>query len=204
MTSGPKEASAGSSAVNTDARAVAGRIAKILVDSGAYDASTKFVSIDVIWQTPSILSEFCNELVAFMRLIPRFQNLEAIVVGDSVQYPFGCIPIASLVSSLVGKPLVIWKESANIVTNESQTYGQIRGRKYMILHDVTRFGLTAVKIISDLKKLDGAVELVLTVVDTNAGASNFIKTRTKEVAAKAVEFRSIVLLSELESLAAKG
>lgn len=175
---------------------------KLIGSSGAYDPTRGFFDIDRIWQDPQILVSFSKHLSSYIRGLGGFERINGLLAADSVHFPFGCIPIASLASVDLGLPLMIWKENAKIITNESFIWGAREGYRVLILHDVTRYGLTVVKEIVDLFETGCVPEIVLTIANSQLSADAYILEKAREITHQTVRFESLFTLTELGGVTA--
>ncbi|ADG13358.1 orotate phosphoribosyltransferase [Methanocaldococcus infernus ME] len=88
----------------------------------------------------------------------------------------GSVPIASVVSVLAKKPLVIIRKKPKDYGTMSKIEGEIKeGEKVLIVEDVTTTGNSVIKAINEVREAGGIVERVIVVVDREEGAEENLK-----------------------------
>jgi orotate phosphoribosyltransferase len=186
------------------------QIIRLLIDSGAYDPFAGFINIDRVWQNPRYLEEFSQCLGDYIRSLELNAEITAIVATETVQFPFGCIPIAACVARDLGLPFVVWEENAVIMTANSRLSGlkdnprlvSVKEREgFLILQEAVRFGAAPLKAISDLYDEKCVPKMVLAIVDTEQSEDldQIIRKKAKEITRKEVSFRSILKTSDLKA-----
>lgn len=141
------------------------KMAEVLLASKAYDRVQDFVNLDNVWQSPNSLSEFSDLLAAYIKHLQKSFSISSIVATHNIQFPYGIVPIAALVSAKLSLPLAIWQEGAVPLTSNSWVSGYLTKKNILILHDVIRYGVAVSKTILDLNETGASPELVLGIVD---------------------------------------
>jgi len=176
------------------------KIKDILLRSGAYDRPGNFIIIDNIWSDPAILREFSTLVADYIRTLDAFKEgkIKGLIAIDKIRFPFGCVPIAALIAVHLSLPLAIWKENANLLTGASHVFGLREKRGLLLLHDVTERGLTPIRVALDLYENYQCIpRIILTIVDREQGAEEFILKTIKAKTEKNIDFHRILTLREL-------
>ena len=130
--------------------------------------STYYVDIKKAITDPATLELIANRIAGIMK--ERHICAEAIG-GVAV----GGIPLATAVSLRSGLPLVIIRKSLKEYGTGGRFIGDVAGRELLMLEDVTTTGGSVIEAIKDLRDEGSVVNMVITVVDREEGASAGLK-----------------------------
>jgi orotate phosphoribosyltransferase len=167
---------------------------------GAHDKETGFVNLDLLWASPIYLKEAADVVENYLRSCQNVDTATKIVGLNASARPFGIIPILPLVSVNLGLQLLIWKEGAVRLTGQSLTFPENKtqaGGKVVIIQDVTAGGMAPIKASVSLSEQGYKLLFVLTLVDMERGAADYIKKSVKELTNQDIEFKAILTLREL-------
>ncbi len=154
------------------------RLLELLLEAGTYNPGNQFVNVDHIWASPRTLEPFCHHLAEYLRATLPLPQVTGLVTVDSVLYPFGPVPIAVQLAVQLGLPLGIWKENADPLSGAHRFYGHKPAENGLVLYDVTRFGLTAMRALLAMRDEGCRPRWLLTLVDCERGAAEFLRTET--------------------------
>lgn len=128
-----------------------------------------YISIDRVWSNPNSLRDIAQPIAEYLSSVA----FDKILAVDHNFNEFGAIPIASVISSMTGKPLIIWKEKGML---DYSIYGNLKdGDRVAILYDVTVGGNCLAKAAKDVEKEKGRVTKIVTIVDREEGAMESLK-----------------------------
>ncbi len=130
--------------------------------------STYYVDIKKAITDPATLKLIANRIAGIMK--ERHICAEAIG-GVAV----GGIPLATAVSLRSRLPLVIVRKSLKEYGTGGRFVGDVAGRELLMLEDVTTTGGSVIEAIKDLRDAGSVVNMVITVVDREEGASVGLK-----------------------------
>ena len=176
----------------------------LLVSSGAYSQDRHFVNIDRIWQSPPVLDSFSLHLCSLLPALLPIAQTESLATVDNVDFPYGPVPIAVEVSRRLGLPLAIWKENADPVTASHEIFGHLPSSKTIMLYDVTRFGLTALRSILWMHERDYAPRWFVTIVDCEEDAREIITGQLRADTGLVIDFIPIFTLGEIAAEASRA
>lgn len=94
-----------------------------------------------------------------------------IVAGVAV----GGVPIAVATALAAGKPYAIVRSSEKTHGKSGAVIGHVRGKKVLLVEDVTTSGGSAMYGIRALREAGATVDTVITVVDREAGAARMLR-----------------------------
>ena len=126
--------------------------------------STYYVDIKKAITDPATLELIANRITGIM----KEQHICARAIGGVA---VGGIPLATAVSLKSGLPLVIIRKSLKEYGTGGRFIGDVAGRELLMLEDVTTTGGSVIEAIKDLKGVGAVVNMVITVVDRDEGAS---------------------------------
>ena len=178
---------------------VSHELLELIIHSNAYDHAKKFINIDKIWETPDTNEQFCDNLAVAIGESIEISNVNSIISMENIQYPFGPIPIVSVLCQKYKKPLGIWKENDEPITGNHQLYGEKQTENVLVLYDVTRHGLTALRMLFYLNEIGINPNWFITIVDCNKGAEQTIISEVKEHLNYHLDFISILTLDHITS-----
>jgi orotate phosphoribosyltransferase len=171
----------------------------IIMQANAYDSQKKFINIDCIWSNPDYLRSFVSEMISVLQILIPIKEVNAVAAIDNIIYPFGALPIATLLSVELRKPLVIWKENADPITSSSCIYGPTtRESGCLMLNDATQFGITAMKAIASLTGKGWGINWFVTILDAQEGAQEFIEKESAKISTRNIKFLSIFNRHQIE------
>ena len=126
--------------------------------------STYYVDIKKAITDPATLELIANRIAGIMKERHiRAKAISGVAVGG--------IPLATAVSLKSGLPLVIIRKSLKEYGTGGRFIGDVAGRELLMLEDVTTTGGSVMEAIKDLKDEEAVVNMVITVVDRDEGAS---------------------------------
>ena len=126
--------------------------------------STYYVDIKKAITDPATLELIANRIAGIM----KERHICAEVIGGVA---VGGIPLATAVSLKSGLPLVIVRKSLKEYGTGGRFIGEVAGRELLMLEDVTTTGGSVIEAIKDLRDAGSVVNMVITVVDRDEGAS---------------------------------
>jgi orotate phosphoribosyltransferase len=126
--------------------------------------STYYVDIKKAISLPATLKLIANRIIGIM----KERNICADAIGGVA---VGGIPLATAVSLSLGLPLVIIRKSLKEYGTVGRFIGDVAGRELLMLEDVTTTGGSVMEAIKDLRNEGSVVNMVITVVDRDEGAS---------------------------------
>jgi len=142
-------------------------LARIIIESNAYNSETNYVKIDKLWEDPIKLSE---SAIAIKMLLERIYPTKdyKLLVADKEIGEYGLIPIVCLLSEKMLIPIIIWKENAVPLTGESCFFGNYdrKNDNLLILHDVMVAGGTVKSMLEDIED-ENRVKAIFSLVDKN-------------------------------------
>lgn len=173
-------------------------IKRLLYEEGAYYQNR--IDIDKVWSSYDTVEKFAKLISDYIKLLPIFTSIKKLAFGINIKSALGCIPFASLISIYLKKDFAVWREHANIRTGSSRIYGEIGSKDcFLFLHDVTVSGSTIIKAVHDLlSEKKARLGAVITIVDTNKGADEYVKKKVKEIIGVETQFHAILTLSDFE------
>jgi len=188
----------------SELESIVDKITSLLLRNGVYNSATDLVDVDVMWQQPETFEAFSTHLVEYVAASGIQDSITTVLAVDKVRFPFGLVPIASVVALRLGKPLAVWKENANILTGAPHLFGHLDSGHILLLHDVVVRGLTPLRVIIDLhKRHASAPTTVLTIVDTETSSRNgrsagqFIREEAETRTRQPIRYLCIVPISRL-------
>lgn len=173
------------------------RLLALLLDADAYNPDNQFINIDHLWATPSILEPFCHHLAEFLRETLPLPRVAGLISIDSTLHPFGPVPIATQLAVQLSLRLGIWKENADPVTGDHRLFGHLPAENSLVLYDVTRFGLTAMRALLALHNGGCHPRWLVTLVDCERGAAEFLKAETRQQMGQEIVFVPVLTLTEV-------
>lgn len=126
--------------------------------------STYYVDIKKAITDPATLELIAKRIAGIM----KERHIFAEAIGGVA---VGGIPLATAVSLRSGLPLVIIRKSLKEYGTGGRFIGNVAGRELLMLEDVTTTGGSVIEAIKDLKGAGSVVNMVITVVDREEGAS---------------------------------
>jgi orotate phosphoribosyltransferase len=163
-------------------------IATLLLESGAIEfgdfvlasgaRSPYYIDIKAATTNPVILAEI-GKAIAEGR---EFDMVAGVAVG--------AVPIAVAVSLASGRPYVIVRKAEKDHGKAGTIIGEVSGRNVLLVEDVTTSGGSALYGLAALRAAGAHVDLVVTVVDREAGAH-------EALAEKGASLHALVRVSEL-------
>jgi len=102
----------------------------------------------------------------------------------------GAVPIAVAVSLASGRPFAIIRKAEKDHGKAGTIIGEVSGRNVLLVEDVTTSGGSALYGLAALRAAGAHVDLVVTVVDREAGAH-------EALAEKGASLHALVRVSEL-------
>ncbi len=126
--------------------------------------STYYVDIKKAITDPATLELIANRIAGIM----KEQHICAEAIGGVA---VGGIPLATAVSLKSGLPLVIIRKSLKEYGTGGRFIGNVADRELLMLEDVTTTGGSVIEAIKDLRGAGSVVNMVITVVDREEGAS---------------------------------
>lgn len=172
-------------------------IIKEIIDSGAYDRNKIFINIDKIWEKPDKNEKFCSHLIDYITITYPLNEISGIITLDSIAFPYGPIPLATLISTKLNLPLGIVKEGDDPISGRHMLYGQGPLTNTLFLYDVIRFGLTAIRIIKYLTSQGIKPKWFLTIVDCGQGGIKFLSETTFNEIKIDCDFNAIIKLEDI-------
>lgn len=176
------------------------KLLELIKKSGAYDKKSGFVNLDTLWALPVYLKQASDCLEECLREYPGLDRDVGMAGLVCAVKPFGMLPILSLVSANLGLRLLVWKEGAARRTGESLIYPDSEpcvGRKAILVQDVTSDGMAAIKAAVALSEIGYKVLSVLTLVDKERGAEDYIKESVVKLTKQEIGFDAILKVSEI-------
>ncbi|WP_423792235.1 orotate phosphoribosyltransferase [Methanocaldococcus indicus] len=144
--------------------------------------SSYYVDIKKATTNPEIL-KLIGEIIS-----EDIKDKDVKVVGIEL----GSVPIATAVSILSQKPLIIVRKKAKDYGTKSKIEGELNeGDKVIVVEDVTTTGNSVIKAINEIKAVGANVEKVYVVVDREEGAYENLKNL-------GIELVPLVKVSELK------
>ena len=183
--------------VQKERESISRRLCQVIVDANAYDPQNQFINIDAIWAYPKYSGPFSDLVFDFVKLVLPVHDIQGVVSIDNILFPYGPIPIATLLSTKLDLPLAIWKENADPITGLFKIYGQTPVENGLLVYDVTRFGLTALRALHGLHINQCRIRWLLTIVDCEAGAAEFLKKESLDEFHQDLSFLPIVSLEQV-------
>ncbi len=126
--------------------------------------STYYVDIKKAITDPATLELIANRITGIM----TERKICAEAIGGVA---VGGIPLATAVSLKSSLPLVIIRKSLKEYGTGGRFIGEVAGRELLMLEDVTTTGGSVIEAIKDLRDAGSVVNMVITVVDRDEGAS---------------------------------
>ncbi len=126
--------------------------------------STYYIDIKKAITDPATLELIAKRIAGIM----KERDIFAEAIGGVA---VGGIPLATAVSLRSGLPLVIIRKSLKEYGTGGRFIGDVAGRELLMLEDVTTTGGSVIEAIKDLKGAGSVVNMVITVVDREEGAS---------------------------------
>jgi orotate phosphoribosyltransferase len=176
--------------------AIKAELIECLFKAKAFEPRNQFVNIDMVWYKPSYFKRFSDLLSEYIQYFININEVSCIMSVDNVIYPFGPIPIATLIAANIEKPLGIWKENNDPITGEHKLFGYTPEDGCLILYDVTRFGLTALRMISFMYENRIKPKWFITIIDCDQGAKKILEENAKKIGFD-MKFLSILNLKEI-------
>lgn len=169
-----------------------------IIDSLAYNPASQFIDVDKLWQNHQLSIKVSN-LISKL-IVAKFgsEKFSSIIAFDNLTYPFGPIPIASHLSTILKIPLTIVKEGADPITGRHKIYGFYPETSSLVFYDVTRFGLTALRMIGFLHSEGIIPQYFITMVDCDQGAIDLLARETSNKLGVNVKFHCLLKLGEIE------
>ena len=136
--------------------------------------STYYVDIKKAITDPATLELIADRIIGIMKerhIVP--EAIGGVAVGG--------IPLATAVSLKSGLPLVIIRKSLKEYGTGGQFIGDVAGRELLMLEDVTTTGGSVIEAIKDLRDAGSVVNMVITVVDREEGASSGLEDMDVEL-----------------------
>ncbi|MDD1668004.1 MAG: orotate phosphoribosyltransferase [Methanomicrobiales archaeon] len=140
--------------------------------------SKVYVDIKAALTDPGVLSAIAVAIVDRC----SFEAVAGVAVGG--------VPIAVAVSLAAGKPYAVVRNVEKGHGTGGRIIGEVKGRRTLLVEDVTTTGGSVLGAIRLLREAGGRVDTVVTVVDREEGAG-------AALAAEGVTLVPLVLLSEL-------
>lgn len=148
------------------------RIAQLLVEHGAVEygdfllasgtRSTYYLDIKKVMTRPEAL----REIGAHIASRYAFDVVAGVAVGG--------VPLAVAVSLESGKPFAIIRSQEKGHGRSGRIIGDVRGKRVLLVEDVTTSGGSALSGINALREEGAMVDTVVTVVDREAGAHDLL------------------------------
>lgn len=178
-----------------------GNLINLIKKANVYDSTNRFLNLDFLWASPTYLIETADILRSILETIPDINSDTKIVGLDTAVLPFGIIPILSFLSASINLDLLIWKEAANRLTGQSVVYpdrATIADKdKAIIIQDVTVKGMAPIKAAVELARKHFRIVLILSLIDTESGAKEYIEDSVNKFTDQVVKFESILTLTEI-------
>lgn len=133
-----------------------------ILASGAH--STYYIDVKNAITDPSIL-KVIGEVIA------KRISCE-VVAGVAV----GGIPLAVATSFSLGIPYAIVRSDVKSHGKSSPIIGDVKGKKVVLVEDVTTSGGSALKAVKALRQEGASIDIVVTVVDRDEGAEQLLMT----------------------------
>ena len=168
-----------------------------IIDSGGYDYKKPFVNIDKVWENPKRNERLSTLVAEYIKNYIGLKLLTGIIAVDSIPYPFGPIPLAVSLSSILSLPLGIVKEGDDPISGRHRIYGCCQPEGTLLLYDVVRYGLNAIRVLNFLNSQNINPKIFLTIVSINADLNAFI--HSKLIIKNGFEFHKIVMLEEIRN-----
>lgn len=130
--------------------------------------STYYVDIKKAITDPATLELIARRITAVI----EERHIRAEVIGGVA---VGGIPLATAVSLKTGLPLTIVRKSLKEYGTGGRFIGDVAGRQLLMLEDVTTTGGSVIEAIKDLRDAGSFVNMVITVVDRDEGATSALK-----------------------------
>jgi orotate phosphoribosyltransferase len=127
--------------------------------------STYYIDIKKAISDPGTLELIAKKI---MEIIYDLDICAEAIGGVAV----GGIPLATAVSLRSGLPLVIIRKSLKEYGTGGKFIGDILDRKLLMVEDVTTTGSSVINAIKDLREEGAVVDIVITVVDRDEGATS--------------------------------
>lgn len=172
-------------------------IIKLLIKNNAFSPKNEFVTIDKLWQDPTSLNITCKSLSDFIRLVIPVDDVSGIISMDNVIFPFGPIPIACCLSASLKLPLGIWKENDDPITGDHRIYGTVFEENGLVLFDVLRFGLVALRMMINFHEQGICPKWFISIVDCEQGGLKMIQEEVNSKWGYNLEMIPVLELSEI-------
>ncbi|HJJ48880.1 MAG TPA: orotate phosphoribosyltransferase [Methanocorpusculum sp.] len=140
--------------------------------------SKYYVDVKTAIMKPELLSAIAEEVAKKY----DFEVIAGVAVGG--------VPLATAVSLASGKPCAIIRSSAKDHGKSDLIIGNVKGKRVLLIEDVTTSGGSSKYGVDELKKAGADIREVITVVDREGGAEALL-------AADGVKLSSLVRASEL-------
>jgi orotate phosphoribosyltransferase len=148
-------------------------IAALLVESGAVEfgdfvlasgaRSDYYIDIKSATTNPRILGAIGREIAdAF-----EFEMVAGVAVG--------AVPIAVAVSLASGRPFAIIRKEEKDHGKSGTIVGDVRGKRVLLVEDVTTSGGSAPYGLSALRAAGASVDSIVTIVDREMGAADLLR-----------------------------
>lgn len=124
--------------------------------------SKYYVDVKTAIMQAELLSEIATEVAA--------KNDFDVVAGVAV----GGVPLATAVSLAAKKPCAIIRAQAKDHGKAQMVIGSVKGKRVLLIEDVTTSGGSSKYGVDELKKEGAIVETVVTVVDREGGAADLL------------------------------
>jgi len=120
------------------------------------DEETSYIYLDSLWIKAELFRKSSNFIRDFLEKKQILNQATSIMAADKLKYPFGIIPIASVISLTEEKDLLIWKEQGDFLTGKPLVYGHGTQdiTNVIILHDVFLGGYSIIKMIESLRHIE--------------------------------------------------
>jgi orotate phosphoribosyltransferase len=140
--------------------------------------STYYLDIKSAVTSPQVLGAIGNVISA----MATFDVVAGVAVGG--------VPIAVATALASGRPYAIIRSADKGHGKKERIIGDIKGKKVLLVEDVTTSGGSALYGINELRAAGAVADMVITVVDRESGATEKMKER-------GVRLFSLVKASEL-------
>jgi orotate phosphoribosyltransferase len=188
-----------SNEVKNEIKEISSELINVVFETGAYNPKTQFINIDNLWQLSENIIKVSNLISEYLSKVVPIENVKGLISIDNVIYPFGPIPISSLVCAKLNLPLGIWKENDDPITGEHRIFGITPNSESLILYDVTRFGLTALRMLVFLHDNGICPKWFVTIIDCGKGAKELLLEETLNNMGFEMEFMPLLKLKDISN-----
>lgn len=125
--------------------------------------SRLFIDIKEASLNPIILGEIADEILVIL-------NLRRLCPDKIASVAVGGVPIASVVSYILGMPQIIVRSEKHDRGTKSQIIGNCKGKHIVLIEDVATSGGSIISAVKAIREAGGVCNTCIVIVDRQEGA----------------------------------